>query len=226
MRYYALSVVITAQRLFLQLKAGAADDDKQNSEQRDASQRQNVEYTSITQFSHMISVYKGAISTVYRAKCVETGRKLIVKIYFHEKMNPKQRHKLERELQLQKMVKECPYVCELVAHFEEDGNTNIILEDCEGGDLFKKMMKQGGCLNEAQTCTEIIVPLLRVLETLDKLNIIHRDIKPENIFLTSSGQIRLGDFGLAIDTSKEIPFYRSGEAAPFTCCTYDLDTVE
>lgn len=160
----------------------------------------------------MISVYKGAISTVYRARCVETGRKLIVKIYFQERMNPKQLHKLEREVQIQNMVKDCPYVCHLVGHFHEGTNTHIILEDCEGGDLFKKMMKQGGSIAESRACTEVIVPLLRVLETLDQINIIHRDIKPENIFLTASGQIRLGDFGLAIDCSKEIPFYRSGEA--------------
>ena len=170
-----------------------------------------MEYTSVGQFTNMISVYKGAISTVFRAKCVETGRKLIVKIYFQDKMNSKQLHKLERELELQILLKDCPYVCHLVGHFDEGNKTHIVLEDCEGGDLFKTMMKQGGSIAEARTCTEVIVPLLRVLETLDKLNIIHRDIKPENIFLTGSGQIRLGDFGLAIDCSKEIPFYRSGE---------------
>ena len=171
-----------------------------------------MQYTTVSQFTNMISVYKGAISTVFRAKCLETGRKLIVKIYFREKMNSKQVHKLERELELQKLVKNCPYVCNLVDNFDEGNKTHIILEDCEGGDLFKKMMKQGGSIAESRACTEVIVPLLRVLETLDKLNIIHRDIKPENIFLTGSGQIRLGDFGLAIDCSKEIPFYRSGEA--------------
>lgn len=195
------------------IKAAAANEDarrKSEEEREKGFEAQHVEYTAVSQFTGMISVYKGAISTVYRAKCVETGRKLIVKIYFHDKMNSKQLHKLKRELELQKLVKDCPYVCNLLDNFDEGNQTHIILEDCEGGDLFKKMMKQGGSIAETRTCTEVIVPLLRVLETLDKLNIIHRDIKPENIFLTGSGQIRLGDFGLAIDCSKEIPFYRSG----------------
>lgn len=164
----------------------------------------------MSQFANLVPVYKGSISTVFRAKCVETGRRVIVKVYFEEKMTPKQMHKLDREVELQNVVKNCPFVCQVLASFHEESKMYLILEDCEGGDLFKKMMKEGGCIPEAEACTDIIVPLLRVLENLDKLDIIHRDIKPENIFLTGSGQMKLGDFGLAIDCSKEIPFYRSG----------------
>jgi serine/threonine protein kinase len=89
----------------------------------------------------------------------------------------------------------------------------LVLESCEGGDLFKAMMKAGGRLPEATVAVEIIVPLLRVLESLNTLNLIHRDIKPENIFLMADGTMKLGDFGLAIDAAVEIPFCRSGAIA-------------
>lgn len=36
------------------------------------------------------------------------------------------------------------------------------------------------------------------------------DIKPENVFFTSEGGVRLGDFGLAIDSAKERPTSRVG----------------
>lgn len=39
--------------------------------------------------------------------------------------------------------------------------------------------------------------------------IIHRDIKPENILICAEG-IKLADFGLAIDTTKEPPLSRVG----------------
>ena len=53
----------------------------------------------------------------------------------------------------------------------------LVLESCEGGDLFKTMMKAGGRLPEATVCVDVIVPLLRVLESLATLSLIHRDIK-------------------------------------------------
>lgn len=57
---------------------------------------------------------------------------------------------------------------------------------------------------------EIVAPLLRVLEKMHTLSWMHRDIKPENIFLTRRGRLRLGDFGLAMNWEKELPFSRSG----------------
>ena len=82
---------------------------------------------------------------------------------------------------------------------------------------------------------QIVMPMLRVLTRMHSESIIHRcapmrvalgpvckalsgrkwscwdrDIKPENIFLTSSLQFKLGDFGLAIKTDEELPFTRSG----------------
>ena len=41
------------------------------------------------------------------------------------------------------------------------------------------------------------VQMVLAVKHIHNRDILHRDIKPENIFLTSSGKIKLGDFGLA-----------------------------
>ena len=43
----------------------------------------------------------------------------------------------------------------------------------------------------------IIAPVLRTLDTVHKNGLLHRDISPDNIFLCSSGEVRILDFGLA-----------------------------
>lgn len=48
--------------------------------------------------------------------------------------------------------------------------------------------------------------LLRALGRLHSLGIVHRDVKPANILLTSKGELRLIDFGAAVDLCTGINF--------------------
>lgn len=48
-----------------------------------------------------------------------------------------------------------PYVAELYSSFEDPGCVYLVMEYCEGGDLFKTMLMHGGVLEEQWVCVEV-----------------------------------------------------------------------
>lgn len=89
-----------------------------------------------------------------KAVCIATNTKVIVKAYYKSKMHPKHYHKLQREIEAMKSLNG-PYVAEFYARFEDSQCVYIIMEFCEGGDLFKTMLMHGGLLDEQWVCVEV-----------------------------------------------------------------------
>ena len=55
---------------------------------------------------------------------------------------------------------------------------------------------------EQEEIIKLGIDMCKALELCRKFKIIHRDIKPENIFITSGGDYKLGDFGIAKTVEK------------------------
>ncbi|KAM7456280.1 hypothetical protein BLSTO_02958 [Blastocystis sp. subtype 1] len=72
----------------------------------------------------------------------------------------------------------------------------IVMEFCHCGSL-AACIRNGNHFTEDEL-REIASCCLFGLYYLHQHNIIHRDIKPDNLFLSESGLIKLGDFGLAV----------------------------
>lgn len=113
----------------------------------------------------------------------------------------------------------CSNVVELLDVYETHQEVQLVLEYCEGGDLFDciKRRKQledeptvdgpepliHGSFSELETAS-VAKTMLHVLDVLHSKHIVHRDIKPENILLMNEddsmgqlGTVKLTDFGLA-----------------------------
>lgn len=77
-----------------------------------------------------------------------------------------------------------------------DGAHFLVMDLLEGETLEERLTRAGHCL-PAREVLALAAPLLEVLAAAHDKGIVHRDIKPENVFLTTSGEIKLLDFGIA-----------------------------
>ena len=77
-----------------------------------------------------------------------------------------------------------PHVCRLFEAFEDSHRHSLVLELCEGGELFERVIERGR-YTEAEAA-ESVRALCSALEHLHQRRIVHRDLKPENILYASS----------------------------------------
>ncbi|KAI9818490.1 MAG: hypothetical protein M1827_000549 [Pycnora praestabilis] len=89
-----------------------------------------------------------------------------------------------------------PNIVNLIHSFETDAHLYLVLEFCAMGDLYEAIRHDRGPL-ETENVRDFMLQLLDAVEHMHGKGLYHRDIKPENIFLTQSGDMKLGDFGLA-----------------------------
>lgn len=87
-------------------------------------------------------------------------------------------------------------IVNLIHSFETEAHIYIVLEFCARGDLYEAIRTGTGPL-ETEHVRGFMHQLIDAVEYIHNKGMYHRDIKPENIFLTQSGEMKLGDFGLA-----------------------------
>eukprot|EP00877_Chromochloris_zofingiensis_P012129 jgi/Chrzof1/716/Cz01g26040.t1 len=124
-------------------------------------------------------------------------------------MTDRNYHQVRREIRLMQQISYTGAV-KLLGTFEDLTAIYLVQELCQKGDLFQRLIRAGGVMDEKFVAGQVTLPLLLTLEHLHARCIFHRDIKPENIFFGRDGQLKLGDFGLAIDANTERPKSRVG----------------
>ena len=80
-----------------------------------------------------------------------------------------------------------------------DGVHYLAMELITGGDLAKRIDRDG--MVPVEEAIRLMIGCCEGLTALHTAGLVHRDIKPSNIFLTASGEPKIGDFGLARKTS-------------------------
>jgi serine/threonine-protein kinase len=79
----------------------------------------------------------------------------------------------------------------------EDGTVFLVMELLEGETVDARALRCAGERLPAKEVVDLSIQLLETLERAHAAGIVHRDIKPENLFLTTTGELRVLDFGIA-----------------------------
>ena len=78
----------------------------------------------------------------------------------------------------------------------------IVMEYVDGASI-RKIIKAKGRFDE-QTALKIVLKVAEALLAAEKMKIVHRDIKPDNIMMTSDGEVKLADLGIAKSNSENV----------------------
>lgn len=141
---------------------------------------------------------KGSYGEVRLVTERKTGQERAVKIFRKSVLQTKKvTEQLHKEIEILKKI-DHPNIIKIFEYFEDEKKMYIIMEKCEGGELYSQILKLNSFSEAA--ASKIIRQLLLAVCYLHERQIVHRDIKPENILFNSDGvesEIKLIDFGVA-----------------------------
>jgi eukaryotic-like serine/threonine-protein kinase len=142
----------------------------------------------------------GGMGEVYRARDTRLGRDVAIKVLpFRYASDPIVRQRFEREAKAISSLQH-PNICTLHDIGLHGGTDFLVMEYLEGETLASRLHK--GKLPLEKTL-EYSIEVSDALDSAHKRGLIHRDLKPANIFLTTRGDCKVLDFGLAKFDSSE-----------------------
>ena len=153
----------------------------------------------------------GGMGLVYRAEDIKLGRRVALKFLPEESAkDPAALARFEREARAASSL-EHPNICPIYEFGEHEGKRFLVMQLLEGQtlrELLESKRREASVSHSSATSPsrnslpleQVIDLAIQIADGLDaahRKGIIHRDIKPANIFVTSQGQAKILDFGLA-----------------------------
>jgi serine/threonine protein kinase len=155
--------------------------------------------TQLSHFRITALLGEGGMGAVYRAEDSRLGREVAIKVLPEAvSENPERLARFEREAQVVASLNH-PNICALYDVGESKSKSGgtihyLVMELVEGPTLADRMAQGPIPADEAAALARQIA---EALEVAHEQSIIHRDLKPANVKLTTEGQVKVLDFGLA-----------------------------
>ncbi|KAL3892578.1 MAG: hypothetical protein SGPRY_014996, partial [Prymnesium sp.] len=149
-------------------------------------------------YAKLRAIGKGSFGSVFLARSPQ-GDEVVVKEIPIKGLTPKEREATMNEVRVLKKLKH-PHVISYKDSFCSADTLCICMEHAAGGDLASRIAAnraKGNRFSEAEV-VRITYQLVSALAYCHhELKLLHRDLKPQNILLSSSGDVKVGDFGLS-----------------------------
>jgi serine/threonine-protein kinase len=151
--------------------------------------------TRINDFYISNKLGQGGMGFVYRAVRAETRDVFALKFFPHNYGEHLDYDPFEREVRLHSRVRH-PNVAQLVDCGEIEGRKYLVMEYVPGQSLFT-------AVNRREVTSLDVLKIMKqtasALKEVHAQDVVHRDVKPDNIMLTPTNDVKLIDFGIAID---------------------------
>ncbi|MBA0652158.1 hypothetical protein Goklo_019434, partial [Gossypium klotzschianum] len=112
---------------------------------------------------------------------------------------------VRREVAIMSTLPEHPNIVKLKATYEDNENVHLVMELCEGGELFDRIVARGHYTERA--AANVAKTIAEVVRMCHENGVMHRDLKPENFLFANKKEhapLKVIDFGLSV-------FFKPGE---------------
>jgi tetratricopeptide (TPR) repeat protein len=154
---------------------------------------------------------RGGMGEVRRAKDISLGRPVAIKTLVSAlKDGDEWRERLRKEAMTVAAIHH-PGIVDIYEILEEDGALHLVFEYIEGITVASMIVQQKR-LAPAH-CGRLLAPVCEALTYAHGKGLVHRDLKPGNIMVTSTGHVKLLDFGIARAQGELVQASSGGAAA-------------
>ncbi|EPS57584.1 hypothetical protein M569_17233, partial [Genlisea aurea] len=149
---------------------------------------------------------RGEFGITYFCTDVESGEKFACKSISKKKLRtPVDVEDVRREVEIMKHMPKHSNIVSLKDTYEDDSAVHIVMELCEGGELFDRIIARGHYTERAAAV--VMKTIVEVVQTCHQHGVMHRDLKPENFLFANKKEasaLKAIDFGLSV-------FFKPGE---------------